>query len=257
MDRPREPLPTRVADTPSLPATYHAALDAGLAGLGLTLSSDARAAIDGQARLLLAWTASINLTAIRDPAAVALAHVVDSLSGVAVLRECDVDRFIDLGSGGGYPGLPIAAVLPAARALLLEPVRKKASFLSTVVAATGLTATVEAAPVRAEELAVDARHRGRWPAITARAVASLSELVELALPLLSPGGILVAWKQGDLELEWAAAERAMDGLGGDALERRPVEVPGLDGHCLIVATARGRVPADYPRDPGARRRRPW
>ncbi len=257
MDRPREPLPTRVEATPELPIEYDAALEAGLGALSLTVSPAARAAIDGHVRLLLAWTAAINLTGIREPAAVAIAHVVDSLSGVGVLRERGIDRFIDLGSGGGYPGLPIAAALPAARALLLEPVRKKAGFLSTVVAATGLDGSVEAAAVRAEALATDGRHRGRWPGVTVRAVASLAELVELAFPLLEPGGALVAWKRGDLDDELAAAERAIDALGGGSLEVRPVAVEGLDRHRLVVATSRGRVPPGYPRDPGARKRRPW
>ena len=187
----------------------------------------------------------------------ALGHVVDSLTGVAPMRERGVDRWIDLGSGGGYPGLPIAAVLPAGRCLLLEPIAKKARFLSVVAAATGLSDTVEAAAVRAEALALDGRHRGRWPAVTARAVASLGDLVELAFPLLVPGGCLIAWKRGDLGPELDAAERAIDALGGGSLEVRPVEVAGLEGHRLVVATARGRVPATYPRDPGTRKRRPW
>lgn len=257
MDRPREPLPTRVDETPLLPPGYEDALAAGLAALRLTLTADARAAIDGHVRLLLAWTSAINLTAIRDPAAVALAHVVDSLTAVSILRERDVDRFLDLGSGGGYPGLPIAAALPARRAVLLEPIRKKSAFLSTVASAVGLGATVEAAPVRAEALGADERHRGRWPAVTARAVAGLGELVELAFPVLEPGGMLVAWKRGDLEREWAAGERAMAAMGGGTLELLPVEVPGLNGHCLVVATTRGAAPAAYPRDSGARKRRPW
>ncbi len=257
MDRPREPLPTRVEDTPDLPAAYAAALDEGLSSLSESLSPWARAAIDGHARLLLTWTQAINLTAIRDPAQVAIAHVVDSLSGAAVLRERGIDRFIDLGSGGGYPGLPIAATLPAARALLLEPVAKKAAFLSVVVAATGLTDTVEAAPVRAEALAADKRHRACWPAVTVRAVANLAELVELAFPLLAPGGCLLAWKRGDLEDEMAAADRAIAALGGGTMEVRPVDVEGLPGHRLVAITARGRVPSTYPRDPAARKRRPW
>jgi 16S rRNA (guanine527-N7)-methyltransferase len=257
VDRPREPLPTRVEDTPDLPVAYHAALDAGLVGLGLTLPPAARTAIDGHARLLLAWTSAINLTAIRDPAAVALAHVMDSLTAMTLMRERGIDQLLDLGSGGGYPGFPLAAALPATRALLIEPVAKKAAFLSVVAAATGLDGVVEAAPVRAEALAADPRHRGRWPAVTVRAVASLADLVELAFPLLAPGGCLVAWKRGDLEIEVAAAERAIDALGGGSIAIRPVEVAGIAGHRLVVATARGRVPRAYPRDPGARKRRPW
>ncbi|MEP6639863.1 MAG: 16S rRNA (guanine(527)-N(7))-methyltransferase RsmG [Chloroflexota bacterium] len=257
MDRPREPLPTRVEDTADLPAAYSAALDGGLGALSEPMSASARAAIDGHVRLLLAWTEAINLTAIRDPALVAVAHVLDSLTGVAVLRARGIDRFIDLGSGGGYPGLPLAAALPAARALLLEPVAKKAAFLSVVAAATGLADTVEAASVRAEALAADGRHRGRWPAVTVRAVAKLAELVEIAFPLLAPGGCLLAWKRGDLEAELAAADRAIAALGGGTIEIRPVEIDGLDSHRLVVVTARGRVPSAYPRDPAARKRRPW
>ena len=116
---------------------------------------------------------------------------------------------------------------------------------------------VEAAPVRAEALAADARHRGRWPAVTARAVAGLADLVELAVPLLEPGGALVAWKRGEIGEELAAADRALAALGGGAVEVHPVDVPGLAGHRLVVVTARGRVPTGYPRDPAARRRRPW
>jgi 16S rRNA (guanine527-N7)-methyltransferase len=257
VDRPREPLPTRVEDTPSLPPAYDAALETGLAALGLTLDPASRAAIDGHARLLLAWTTAINLTAIREPRAVALGHVVDSLSAVSILRDRGIDRFIDLGSGGGYPGIPVAVALPAARALLLEPVAKKAAFLSAATSATGLAGTIEAAAVRAEALTLDRRHRGRWTAVTARAVASLGELVELAFPLLAPGGILVAWKRGELSDELAAGWRAIDALGGGSIEVHEVAVPGLDGHRLIVATAHGTAPATFPRDPGTRKRRPW
>ena len=257
LDPRREPLPTRVEDVPPLPPSAIHALDAGVAALDLTLTPEARLAIEGHARLLLAWTQSINLTAIRDPDAVATAHIVDSLTAVEVFAARGIDRFLDLGSGGGYPGLPLAAALPAERALLVEPIAKKARFLEAVIAATGLTGTVEAAAVRSEALAADPRHRGRWPAVTARAVASLAELVELSFPLLAPGGILVAWKRGDLADEVAAAQRAMTALGGGSIEGEPVFVPGLDGHVLVVVTRRGHVPDAYPRDPGARRRRPW
>ncbi len=253
----REPLPTRVDATSPLLSAYVDALDAGLSALSLTLEPAARGAIDGHARLLLAWTQAINLTAIRDPAAVAVAHVVDSLSGLTVLRERGVDRFIDMGSGGGYPGLPLAVALPAARALLLEPVGKKARFLATVTEATGLSGKVEVAPVRAEALAADRRHRGRWPAVTARAVASLADHVELSFPLLTRDGVLVAWKRGDLGAELAAAHHAIHALGGGTLEVRPVTVPGLLDHRLVIITSSGDAPADYPRDPTARKRRPW
>ena len=105
-------------------------------------------------------------------------------------------------------------------------------------------------------LAADSRHRGRWPAVTARAVASLADLVELAFPLLEPGGCLVAWKRGDIGAELASADRAVAALGGGTLEVQEVAVPGLDGHKLVIATARGHSPATYPRDPSTGKRPP-
>jgi 16S rRNA (guanine527-N7)-methyltransferase len=252
----REPLPTRVDGLPELPPEYGHALDAGLDELGLDLAPAARAAIDGHARLLLAWTVAVNLTGIRDPAEVARAHVLDSLTAVAPMRALGIEAFLDLGSGGGYPGLPIATTLPSTRALLVEPIAKKVRFLETVVAATGL-ADVAVANARAEALAADPAHRGRWPAVTARAVASLADLVELSFPLLAAGGVLIAWKRGDLVDEVAAAQRAIEALGGGAIASTEPHVRGLEGHRLVLVTRRGRVPPTYPRDPAARKRRPW
>jgi 16S rRNA (guanine527-N7)-methyltransferase len=186
--------------------------------------------------------------------------VVDSLTALPLLRERGIDRFVDIGSGGGYPGLPLAAALPAARALLIEPIGKKQRFLEVVIDATGLDGLdgiAEAAAVRAEALAGDPQHRGRWPAVTARAVASLADLLELSLPLLAPDGILVAWKRGNLSAELGAAERAIRALGGGRLDVERVPVPELEDHRLIVVTSAGRVPDAYPRDPAARKRRPW
>lgn len=257
MDREREPLPSRVEATPVLPEAYARAVDDGLAELGITLSPEARAAIDGHVRLLLAWTRSINLTAIRDPLAAATLHVVDSLTALGPLRARGIETFLDLGSGGGLPGIPLAAALPARDALLVEPIGKKARFLETVVDATALTGRVRVATVRAESLAADPEHRGRWPAATARAVGALADLVELALPLLADDGVLVAWKRGDLGAELDAAERAMTALGGARLEVMDPAVTGLPGHRLVTVTRTGHVPAGYPRDPAARRRRPW
>ena len=260
MVQEREPLPTRVQDTPPLPASYEQALVRGLADLGLEadLADPAvRAVIDGHVRLLLAWTAHINLTAIRDPAAVATAHVLDSLSALPWLRERRADRVLDLGSGGGYPGLPLAAALPDAAFTLVEPVAKKARFLRTVVEATGLADRVTVLIARAEELAAAPGRRGTWSVVTARAVASTADLVELSFPLLAPGGSLAAWKRGDLAVELAAARRAIDALGGGSLNVHEVTVAGLADHRLVIATRTGPVPDAHPRDPAARRRHPW
>jgi hypothetical protein len=99
--RARTTPPTRASDLPAIPEAFHRTLDDGLAGLGLELDEAVRRRLTDHARLLLAWTTAINLTAIRDPEAVARLHVLDSLSAVPLLRERGVERFVDLGSGGG------------------------------------------------------------------------------------------------------------------------------------------------------------
>ena len=247
----------RVDATPPLPAAYGDSLAAGLADIGVELTTAAREAIDGHVRLLLAWNRAINLTAIRDPGEVAVAHVVDSLAALAILREREVDRLVDLGSGGGFPGLPLAIALPAERALLLDSVGKKVRFLETVVDAVGLTGRVDTHAGRAEALARDPMHREGWPAVTARAIAALPDLVELAFPLLEPGGMLIAWKRGEIGSELTAAGRAVAALGRGTLETRRVEAASLAGHCLVVASKEGPTPKRFPRDPALRRRSPW
>lgn len=255
LDRPRGPLPTRVQDLPLLPAAYHRVLDAGLADLGLMLAPGVRETIDAQARLLLAWTEAINLTAIRDPADVARLHVLDSLSAVDRLRRHGVRAVLDLGSGGGYPGLPLAAALDAERALLVDSVGKKVRFLRAVIDATGLGDRVAAEAARAETLAHDLRDRESWPAVTARAVAPLAELVELGLPLVAPGGILVAWKRAPVDEELVAARPALAALHAGPVEVLEARVGGLEAHRLVVVPRDGPIDPRYPRDPAERRRR--
>jgi 16S rRNA (guanine527-N7)-methyltransferase len=162
-----------------------------------------------------------------------------------------------MGSGGGFPGIPLAAALPAERAVLVESIGKKAAFLDAAATATGLADRVDVAAIRAEELARDARHRERWPAVVARAVASLPELVELAFPVLATGGSLVAWK-GDIgDSELAAGRRAVSGLGGGRIAVIAGVWRAEPGHRLVVATKRGHTASEFPRSPAARKRQPW
>ncbi len=256
----RAPLPAVPDRCPPLPDDALAVLDAGLDAIGLrvVLPQGARATLEGHLRLLLAWTAAVNLTGVRDPVAAVTAHIVDSLAALPFLRALGADQLLDLGSGGGYPGLALAVALPARRALLVELVGKKARFLETAAAGLGLADRVDVAAWRAEDLAADRDHREAWPVVTARAVAPLAELVELAFPLLVPGGILVAWKSGALDDERRRAEPALAALGGGHLEIIPADGLGtLEGHVLVVATKHGPTEPGWPRSPAQRRRRPW
>jgi 16S rRNA (guanine527-N7)-methyltransferase len=242
---------------PALPAEFEAVLAAGLPlAAGEVLPPAAMSGIDAHVRLLLAWNAAINLSGIREPAAIAREHVLDSLAALPMLRRAGIDEFVDLGSGAGFPGLPLAVGLPCRRALLVESTAKKARFLSVAAEAAGLAGRVEVAALRAEAVAADPRHRGRWQGVVSRAMADLAELSELALPLLARGGLLIAWKRRPFDEELARGRSAAAALGARILAVEAVAVPGLEDHVLVVTEKAGPTPSQYPRDPAARRRKP-
>ncbi len=253
--RSHEPLPTRVEDLPELPQQFAQLIRDGLEGLAVPdLAPDAWRVIDAHARLLLAWTASINLTAIRAPLAVARDHVLDSLTALPVLREAGVTRLVDIGSGGGYPGIPLGAALGAERTLLVESIGKKARFLATVAHAVDRDDRISVAATRAERLGGDPHHRERWAAVVVRAVGDLAEDAELGLPLLALGGLLVAWQRETQSGEVDAAIPLLDRLGGRLREIRAVRLEGLRDHRLVVVEKVSPTPAAFPRDPAVRRR---
>jgi 16S rRNA (guanine527-N7)-methyltransferase len=189
---------------------------------------------------------------------------------VAALRDADAPppAILDLGSGGGFPGLPLGAALPASRVALVDSIAKKVRFLDVAGRAVtaALTAAGEPAPAitaivaRAEDLARDPAHRGAWDVVTARAVTTLTELVELAMPLLPEAGRLVAWKRDDdtgaLDAEVSAAARIgrLTGAGRIRILRDPE--PAIPGHRLVVVRKERSTPDRYPRTPADRRRFP-
>jgi 16S rRNA (guanine527-N7)-methyltransferase len=253
----RSPLPTDPQSLSALPPEFQQTLADGLASLGLSLAPDQIAGLDSYVRLLLAWTEAINLTAIREPKGVAREHLLDSLAAVPVLRAAGGERILDLGSGAGLPGLPIAIALPGAHVLLVESVGKKAAFLETAVRSLNLGGRVGVANERAEALASMERERGRWDAVVVRAVAALPALVELALPLLAVGGRLIAWKRGAIDDELEAGRRALLAMGGGDMSVIAVPVPGLEDHRLVMARKTGPTPNRFPRPPQERLRAPW
>ena len=261
MNHHREPLPSRVEGLPGLPAESLLVLDRGLATLGLAdLPDRVRTILIDHLRLLLAWNRSINLTAIRDPETAVREHILDSLSALPILRERGIDTLLDLGSGGGFPGVPLALALPARRVLLVESVGKKAAFLAVAAALVTEAAGPPACEVdvfagRAEALARDDRHRERWPAVVARAIAPLDRLAEIALPLVARGGVLIAWKRRPFEAELAAAGPRLILLGAALPVLWPVVVPGLEDHVLVIVEKLESTPGTYPRDAALRRRR--
>ena len=204
------------------------------------LSPAETAIITAHLRLLDAWNPAINLTRVSDPLERATRHLLDSLVAAPHIERLIPDghgKIADLGSGGGFPGIPLAARLLSRHdglsMTLIESIGKKARFLETVTAASGLAPRLRVAHARAEDLA----HGGgvRFDVITARAIAPLGELIRLAAPLLTPTGSLLAWKRAgegwDAELGSASSF-----IGASAIEVSAVNVASLDGALLVRVT---------------------
>ena len=206
--------------------------------------------------LLLAGNRRLNLTRVTSADDVARLHLLDSLAALPEIDLMAPGRAIDLGSGGGLPALPLAMARPEVRWTLVDSVAKKASILREFVEALGL-ANVTVIADRAEALGRDPSHRQRYDLATARACAALPVLAELALPLVAPGGWLLAWKgpltEADDEVRRGRA--ATGQLGGGRLRIVDPGLPALGGHRFVIVPKERATDARFPRragEPGLR-----
>ena len=201
--------------------------------------------------LLLAANEKMNLTAIKDHDIAWQRHLLDSLSLLPLLRAAEAGRVLDLGSGGGLPGLPLAITMPDVEFMLLEATTKKAKYLEETAQALGC-ANVSVLDERAEIVGEPGcLHREAWDAVTARAVGPMPVLLELTVPLLKVGGVVLAIKGERAEEELRAAGEAMDVLCCDVIERRRTSTG-----TIVVIEKQGVTSADYPRRPGEPKRNP-
>jgi len=218
------------------------------------LDDSARAALSEVLALLAVERASVS--SVTDPERAWRVHVDDSLSGLAVAPLAEAGRIADIGSGAGFPGLPLAVALRDGAELdLIESVGRKCDFIRRAARSAGI-ANVTVVQARSEEVAAGAG-RESYDAVTARAVGRVSTLAELASPLLRDGGVLVAWKGRRDEEEEAELDRAAEGLA-----MRPVEIlavgpfAGSRHRHLHVIEKAGPTPAGLPRRAGMAKKRP-
>lgn len=201
--------------------------------------------------MLLEANERFNLTAIRDPAEAWTRHVADSLSLVPFVAEAGARAVVDLGSGGGFPGVPLAVAMPDVHFMLVESVGKKARFLQEVVQRLGLP-NVTVRQTRAEEVAeFKGGLRESFDAVVCRAVGGLASLVELSLPMLRVDGWLLAIKGEKAPEEIVAAERALHELHGEvvATHRTPTGT-------VVAVRKNAKTSRLYPRDQGLAARKP-
>lgn len=235
---------------PDAPANDVAALIQARSGaMGVPVHTEVARSL---ADLLLAFRAEPqNLSSVTDLDQAVSVHIVDSLSGLLVPQVREASAVADLGSGGGFPGLVLAAALPSMSVTLVESEQRKADWLRR---AGARFPNVRVVPDRSENLARD--ERDRYPLVTARALGSLPVVMELAAPLLAPQGSLVAWR-GRREADDATAARsAADALGlAPAPDMDVTPFPGVSRY-FSVWTKVADTPARYPRRPGMAAKRP-
>jgi 16S rRNA (guanine527-N7)-methyltransferase len=213
-------------------------------------------AVERFVSLLLAANRRVNLTRVTEPAAVARLHLLDALSALPLIDGLGgPGRGVDLGSGGGVPGLVLALARPERRWVLVDSVRKKADILRDFVATIGID-NVEVVADRAEVLGHDPGHRESHDLVTARACAALPVLAEYGLPLLSVGGTLVAWKGPISPEELRGGIVAAAACGGGAASVVPSGFDELGDHRFVVIPKDQPSPERYPRRPGEPGRHP-
>jgi len=199
---------------------------------------------------LLEWNRKFNLTAIRDSESIRTKHFLDSFSCVLAWKATPPNRLIDIGTGAGFPGLPLKILYPSMKVTLIESVGKKAMFCQHVVSVLGLE-HVDVIQARAEELGRDPQHREKYDWAVARAVASLDVLSEYLLPFVKMGGAMLAQKGESGPAEAQSAEKAMKLLGGKLRQLIPVNLPGVaDDRYLVLVDKVAATPPKYPRKPG-------
>ncbi|MEW5957474.1 MAG: 16S rRNA (guanine(527)-N(7))-methyltransferase RsmG [Chloroflexota bacterium] len=230
---------------------------AGVQQFDLTLTQAQLAAFEQYSRELIAWNEKINLTRIVAPAEIVVKHFLDSLSVYQALADLPAGfSLIDVGSGAGFPGLPLKIVRPDLQLTLLESTGKKTAFLQHIVDLLNLT-NVTVLTARAEEAGRRPEHREHYDVAVARAVSALPVLAEYTLPLVKVGGRVIAQKGQDPAAEIKEAANALGILGGKLSRIWPVMVPGLEAerHLVIIHKVKP-TPRQYPRRPGLPAKKP-
>lgn len=198
--------------------------------------------------LLIEWNEKMNLTAIVEPNEIILKHFIDSIT---ILKEIDNNsKIIDVGTGAGFPGVPLSIMNPTLKITLADSLNKRLIFLQEVVNQLGLK-NIEIIHARAEELGKNKKYRENFDAATSRAVANLSTLSEYLIPLVKVGGKIIGMKAGGAQEEIEAAKKAIKILGGKIEEIEEFKLPQTEiERTIILIKKEEHTPNKYPRKAG-------
>jgi 16S rRNA (guanine527-N7)-methyltransferase len=207
-------------------------------------------------RELLDWNQKFNLTALKDAESIRIKHFLDSFSCVLAWGANPPHYLVDVGTGAGFPGLPLKILYPAMRTTLVESVGKKAMFCEHIVRMLGLE-NVQVIKARVEEVGQKPEHREKYDYAVARAVAGMNVLSEYLLPLVRMGGTMLAQKGESGPAEAQSAEKVMKLLGGKLQQVIQVNLPGVaDDRYLVIVNKSHATPPKYPRKPGVPMKQP-
>ncbi|SHF03915.1 16S rRNA (guanine(527)-N(7))-methyltransferase RsmG [Schwartzia succinivorans] len=223
---------------------------------GISLSETQLRQFDRYQELLVEWNQKMNLTALTEPKDVAIKHMIDSVSVYDEKWFSEGMSVIDVGTGAGFPGLPLKILCPSLKVTLLDSLNKRVKFLETVVSELGLSDIV-CVHARAEEAARQKQYREKFDAVVSRAVARLPILAEYDLPFVRVGGFFAAMKGAKYEEEAEEAKKAVKLLGGGEPHLREIKLPGLeDKRGIIYIRKEKKTPSVYPRKAGTPEKNP-
>ena len=224
--------------------------DLELEKIGITLNERQKQQFDKYYEMLVEWNKVMNLTGITEYDEVNLKHFTDSLTIARTQEMQKVQSVIDIGTGAGFPGIPLKIAFPHLKVVLLDSLNKRIKFLDAVIEELGLE-NISAIHGRAEDFAKKKEYREQFDLCVSRAVANLSTLSEYCLPFVAVNGSFVSYKSGDSEEEIHQAKHAISLLGGKVKNVDKFQLPGTDmGRALVEIKKTKQTPGKYPRKVG-------
>lgn len=228
----------------------------GLKVWGIKLDEVQRERFRKLTQLLLEWNERLSLTSITEPERIAVEHYLDSIAPLAFNLIGEGMAVVDVGTGAGFPGLPLAIMAPHASFTLVDATRKKVAYLQTVCSELGLT-NVEVVWARAEELAKDRAFREGFDVAVARALGALDIVWECTLPFVKVGGLSIAYKGARVDEELEIGRQTAPLVGGELKAVHKFKLPTTEiNRALVVAEKTSSTPPRFPRRPGIPEKRP-
>ena len=225
-------------------------LEEKLNEIGIEINSVQKEQFQKFYQLLIEWNKVMNLTGITEYSEVVEKHFLDSLSIINILDINIVDTVIDIGTGAGFPGIPLKIAFPHLKITLLDSLNKRIKFLNTVIQELKLE-NIYTIHGRAEDFAHQKAYRECYDLCVSRAVANLSTLSEYCLPYIQVGGMFISYKSGDIDVEMKESENAVHILGGQVDKVLKFKLPGTDIHRSFVKIDKVKnTGKKYPRKAG-------